>query len=323
MNQKESIENRWLIIVNPNAGKRKGAKDWPEISALLSDEGFEYVQEFTEQRDHATSITIKYIQDGFRKIIVVGGDGTLNEVVNGIFLQEDAESTDIVVGMIMVGTGNDWGRMYNLPDEYKEAVKVLKDQRMFLQDAGLVKYNEGPKDISRYFVNIAGLGYDALVARMTNKTKEKGGGGTMAYLSNLIKGLFSYQHSYLDILIDGERVYKGKVFSMSVGICKFNGGGMMQLPFAVPDDGLLDVTIFKNVTKITVMRYINKLYAGTFTHLPFVQTHTGSSVTIISSISAQSQLETDGESLGQTPVSFSIIPKSVKVITGKEWEDGH
>lgn len=321
MNKEESTENRWLVVVNPNAGKRKGEKDWPEISALLTGAGFEFIHEFTARRDHAITITENYIKTGFRKIIVVGGDGTLNEVVNGIFRQDMVNTTDIMVGMIMVGTGNDWGKTYNLKTSYKKAIKILRKQRLFIQDAGLVKYYNGPDEISRYFVNIAGLGYDAFVTRMTNITKEKGGGGTMAYLLNLLKGLFRYHHAYLDIEVDGERVYKGKVFSMSVGICKFNGGGMMQLPFAIPDDGFFDVTIFKNVTKLTVIRHIKKLYAGTFTHLPFVQTHRGKSVSIISATQDPSQLETDGESLGITPFTFQVVPKCVKVITGKKWKN--
>jgi diacylglycerol kinase family enzyme len=227
-----------------------------------------------------------------------------------------------MVGMIMVGTGNDWGRMYNLKEEYIKAVRILKKQHLFIQDTGFVSYLDGTQEHSRYFVNIAGMGYDALVVRMTNSTKDKGGGGPLTYLVNLLKGLFSYHHSYLDISVDGESVYKGRVFSMSVGICKYNGGGMMQLPFAIPDDGLFDVTIFKNVTKMTVIRHIKKLYSGKFTHLPFVQTHRGRSVSIISTSNDPSSLETDGESLGQTPFTFKVIPKSLKIITGKKWQNG-
>ena len=322
MNQEESYENKWLVIVNPNAGKRKGEKDWPEISTLLTEAGFDYIHEFTAHRDHAMTLAENYIREGFRKIIVVGGDGTMNEVINGIFRQDKIATTDVMVGMIMVGTGNDWGRMYNLKENYKKAVKILKKQRLFIQDTGMVSYYDGENEISRYFVNIAGLGYDALVALMTNSTKDKGGGGTMTYLVNLIKGLFSYRHACLDIEVDGENVYKGRVFSMSVGICKYNGGGMMQLPFAVPDDGLLDVTIFKNVTKLTVIRHLKKLYAGTFTNLPFVQTHRGKTVSVISCTNDQSQLETDGESLGHSPLTFKILPKTVKIITGKNWKNG-
>jgi len=95
------------------------------------------------------------------------------------------------------------------------------------------------------------------------------------------------------------------------------------LPFAVPDDGLLDVTIFKKVTKMTVIRHIKKLYSGSFTHLPFIQTHQGKTVSIISTTQDESFLETDGESLGHSPFKIEIIPKSIKVITGKKWNSGN
>jgi YegS/Rv2252/BmrU family lipid kinase len=313
-------DNTWLVIVNPNAGKKKGEKDWPVISGLLSDAGFEYVPLFTSHRDHAAELAEQNINAGFRKIIVVGGDGTLNEVVNGIFRQKRFQTTDVVLGMIMVGTGNDWGRMYGLKTKYKKAVKAIKKDRQFVQDACMVTYFDGEKEMKRYLVNMAGIGYDALVAHMTNRMKERGGGGTLAYLVNLLKGLFRYHLSYLDISVDGQSVYNGKVFSMNVGICKYNGGGMMQLPFAVPDDGLLDVTIFKNVTKLTVVRNIKKLYSGKFTDLPFVITCTGKSVTVTSTGKTRSSLEADGESLGQTPMIFGIVPRSVRVITGKGWQ---
>jgi diacylglycerol kinase (ATP) len=320
MNQEESSDNKWLVIVNPNAGKRKGEKDWPVISGLLAEAGFEYIHAFTKHREHAIAITADHIRKGIRKIIVVGGDGTLNEVINGIFRQEAASTTDIMVGMIMVGNGNDWGRMYNLKTDYREAIKILKKQSLFVQDTGIVTYYKGEQEFKRYFVNIAGMGYDALVVKMTNKTKEKGGGGAMVYLVNLLKGLFSYHHAYLDIVVDGKSVYRGKVFSMSVGICKYNGGGMMQLPFAVPDDGLFDLTIFKDVNKMTVVKHIKKLFSGAFTHLPFVLTHQGETVSIVSTNANPSYLETDGESLGHTPFTFQILPKTIKIITGKKWK---
>jgi len=320
MNQEEQQEGRWLVIVNPNAGKRKGEKDWPVISGLLTDSGFDFIHEITAHRDHAVMLTENYIRNGIRKIIVVGGDGTMNEVINGIFNQDVVPTTDIVVGMIMVGTGNDWGRMYHLKTKYHKAVKILKKQREFIQDAGLVTYYDSTGEISRHFINSAGMGYDALVVKMTNHDKDLGKGGPLLYLLNLLKGLFRYNHSYLDIEIDGCSVYKGKVFSMSVGICKYSGGGMMQLPFAIPDDGLLDVTIFKNVTKMKVVRHIKKLFTGNFTHLPFVLTKQGTIITINSATSGQSFLETDGESLGHTPFTIRVVTKSIKVNKKKKWE---
>lgn len=319
MNKEIPNENTWLVIVNPNAGKRKGEKDWPVISGLLNDAGFEYMAAFTTHRGHAMDLVERNIMAGYRKILVVGGDGTLNEAVNGIFRQTRFETTDIIVGMIMVGTGNDWGRMYNLREKYKKAVKTIRKSRLFIQDACRVTYFKGEKEEMRYLVNMAGMGYDAMVAHMTNRMKDKGGGGPLAYLINLVKGLFQYHSSYLEINIDDTTVYSGRVFSMNVGICKFNGGGMMQLPFAIPDDGLLDVTIYKDVTKMTVIRHIKKLYSGELKDLPFVEVYTGKTVTVKSTIKSQANLETDGESLGHTPFRFEIVPRSVKVITGKNW----
>jgi YegS/Rv2252/BmrU family lipid kinase len=313
----QNSEKRWLVVVNPNAGKKRGEKDWPEISGLLAAAGIDFHHEFTSHRNHAVELTCEFISKGFRKIIVVGGDGTLNEVVNGIFRQDEVEPNDITLGMIMVGTGNDWGKMYYLKENYKDAIHIIREGNIFLQDAGVVIYQENDIEQVRYFVNSAGMGYDALVVQMTNQGKEKGRGGTMAYMSSLLRGLFRYNLAYLDIEVDGKRVYKGKVFSMSVGICKYSGGGMIQLPFAVADDGLLDVTLFKKVSKLTVIRHLKKLYSGRFTHLPFVDTYQGKTISVISAPHNPSFLETDGESLGNGPFTFHLIPRCLRVITAE------
>ena len=315
----QTVQQEWLVIVNPNAGRKKGEKDWPEISRLLSEAGFMFHALFTEHRDHAIHMAEEFITKGYRNIIVVGGDGTMNEVVNGIFRQKVCPTTDIKLGMIMVGTGNDWGRMYNIMEKYEEAVKILKKERLFIQDAALVTYHHGTEKKRRYFMNMAGMGYDALVAQMTNRLKEKGGGGPLAYLYNLFKGLFKYHHTLMEVIIDGKVAYKGNVFSMSIGICRYNGGGMMQLPNAVPDDGILDMTIMKNVKKMDVVKNIKKLYDGSFLDLHFIQVHTGKKISIHALPQHAAFLETDGESLGNSPFDFEVIPKSIQVITGKNW----
>lgn len=320
-NQTLSAGQKWLVIVNPNAGRKKGEKDWPEISRLLTGAGFNYVAQITEHRDHAVHLAEEHILQGFRNIIVVGGDGTLNEVVNGIFRQTACPTTDIILGMIMVGTGNDWGRMYNIKENYEMAVRILKKQRLFVQDAALVTYHQGGQPETRYFVNMAGMGYDALVAQMTNRMKEKGGGGPLAYLFNLFKGLFKYRHTLMEVSIDGIEIFRGNVFSMSIGICRYNGGGMMQLPNALPDDGILDMTIMKNVKKMDVVRNIKKLYDGSFLGLHFIETHAGKNIRITSTPPHMAFLETDGESLGNSPFEFEVIPKAIRIITGKNWAE--
>lgn len=304
----------WLVVVNPNAGSRKGEKDWPKIQELLSAHGFTFHAVFTESRNHAIALTSSAIAEGYRNIIVIGGDGTLNEVVNGAFGQDACAAADIAIGMIPVGTGNDWGRMYGLPKKYKKAIKVIKKAYLIKQDAGFVSYHDNKGEHERYFINMSGMGYDALVAMKTNSMKDRGRGGKLAYLTNIFTGLFQYKYTHFNIGVDGKEVFSGRVLSMNLGICKYNGGGLMQVPDAIPDDGLLDITVIKATSKFNIVKHVAKLYDGSFTKLKFVNTYRGEKCTIISKPRGSVFLEADGESLGHSPLHFSVLHQALTFI---------
>jgi len=303
----------WFVIVNPNAGRRKGEKDWLEIAALLNEAGIQYTNVFTEHPNHAVKLARKYIENGYRKIIVVGGDGTLNEVVNGVYTQKKYPPKEITLAMISVGTGNDWGRSFNIPMGYRDAIQVIKNFNTRLQDVGRVSYLAQNLPKQRHFINMAGLGFDAMVAKRTNKVKLKGKGGPFSYIISLFTSLVSYQSINCSVIVDGKKT-SADVFSMSVAICRFNGGGMMQAPDAIPDDGLFDITIITRVSRFLVLRSIKKLYDGTFLSMPQVKTFRGAKVEIESDPALF--LETDGESLGHTPMNFEIIPLGITVVVG-------
>ena len=315
MEQATIPENRWMIIVNPNAGVQKGTKEWPKIHRIIEKEGVDHDFLLTEHKDHAIHLTRKSIEKGYRKIVVVGGDGTLNEVLNGIFLQQTCPVLDIIMGIIPIGTGNDWCRMFNVPFEYEGAVKLLKQQNTFVQDVGKVSYHKKDQTYDRYFMNVTGMGYDALVAKKTNLFKEKGHGGPLTYLWFVFASLFQYKFLDAVIEVDGNPEFKGEIFSMNVGICKYNGGGMMQVPNAIPDDGLLDMTLIVKAPKWLVIRHTNKLYNGTLIKLDMVKTFRGKTIRIRST--RKIYLEADGESLGHTPFTYEIIPKALRVVTGE------
>ncbi len=305
---------QWFVIVNPNAGKRKGEKDWLEIAALLNEAGIDFVNVFTEHKNHAVALTRKYIENGYKNIIAVGGDGTLNEVVNGIFSQAHVPVADIVLAMIPVGTGNDWCRTFNIPNDYKKAIRVIARRNLFTQDIGSVKYiSSSGNEKVRYFINMAGMGFDALVAKKTNKQKEAGKSNPFSYAINIFSSLFNYKSTKVTIMLDNEKVETG-VFSMSVGICQYNGGGMKQAPGALPDDGLFDLTIIQPIGKFKVIRNVLKLFDGSFTRLPEVSTYRSSKIVIHSNPAMY--IEADGESLGHTPFVFSILPRCLNVVTG-------
>ena len=308
----------WLIIVNPNAGQRKGEKDWGKIYDLLLDAEIAFKEVFTTHKEHAISITTKYIKKGYRKFMVVGGDGTLNEVINGIFFQKNIPASEFKIAMIPVGTGNDWGRMYSIPFNYQKAIDIAIAENTSVQDVGKVSYQNGENTKGRYFVNVAGMGYDAVVASKTNKDKERGRGGALVYLKNLVTSLLFYKHSLMELWIDGvkpERNYK--TFSLSVGICRYNGGGMKQLPFALPNDGLFDITQIKMLGKFTVLKEVKNLYDGSFVNHPKVKTFTAKSIIIVSDPPVL--LEVDGESLGHSPFSFELIPNAIRVVVPKAY----
>jgi diacylglycerol kinase family enzyme len=167
--------------------------------------------------------------------------------------------------------------------------------------------------IERYFINMAGMGFDALVAEKTNKQKDRGKGNPLSYAINIFASLFDYKSTRVRILIDDRNIDQD-IFSMSVAICQYNGGGMKQAPEALPDDGLFDLTLIKPIGKFKIIRNVARLFNGSFTRLPEVSVFRSSRIIVHSK--PPMYLEADGESLGHTPFIFSLIPKALQVITG-------
>ncbi len=300
-----------MVVVNPNAGIGKVRRDWDKISGLLDKQGFSYQAVFTRGPWHAVELVESHVTQGFRKIIAVGGDGTLNEVVNGIFRQQVVPSTDITVGMISVGTGNDWVRTYDIPMDYEEAILVLKKGKTLLQDAGIVNYFNNSKESTRYFINMAGVGFDGLVASKTNDSKTRGRGNPLLYLKHLIGSLFTYKSCNTRVAVNGTKISE-KFFTIGVGIGQYNGGGMRQTPDAKTDDGLFDIILIKDLSKWSVIANVRRLYDGTIKKHKRVITHTAKTIRI--ECDQPVLLEADGESLGHSPFSFDIIPGSVRVV---------
>jgi len=306
-------QNKWMVIVNPNAGNGKGKKDWNKISDLLKKAGLFFNVEFTERKGHAINLTLDAIASGYRKIITVGGDGTLNEVVNGVYSNKSCTSTDIVLASIPVGTGNDWGRMFGIPLYYEKAIKIISNNNTLLHDIGTITFYNGSEKKTRYFINIAGLGFESVVVRKTNIQKDKGRGGKLIYFYNLLTSLLAYNNTKAEINIDGEIIH-ADVFSLNVGNGRYCGGGMRQTPRAIPTDGLLDVTIINGMGKFEIIRNLRILYNGRILQHPKIDGYKCKNIKVTSETAMYA--EADGESLGQTPAEFGIIPEALKIVYG-------
>ncbi len=312
----QQTSERWFVVVNPVSGGGKGLSDFPRISHLLRENGIEHDPAFTEHRYHATELAVEAVNRGYRKIIVVGGDGTLNEVVNGLFLQKQCEPKGVLLAVIAVGTGNDWVRTFGIPRNYTAAIRAIKEGHSFLQDVGKVVYTESKVEHTRYMANVAGLGFDAYVIQIFNHLKLKGYKGKWLYLYSLIRGFFSAKPAGATIEVDGKVIYNKLLFSLAAGVCRYNGGGIQQLPRAVANDGLLDLTIIRPVHWWHVVFRAKRLFNGQIYSIGHVEYAQGKEVKITSA--PPMPLETDGELQGETPVTISVVPQAIKVVVTEE-----
>lgn len=311
------MSDRWFVIVNPVSGGGKGLTDFPKISHLLRESGIEHDPVFTEHRYHATELSVEAANRGYRKFIVVGGDGTLNEVVNGLFIQKQCQPKDILLAVIAVGTGNDWVRTFGIPRNYSAVVRAIKEGHSYLQDVGKVTYTESKVQQTRYMANVAGLGFDAYVIKIFNHLKLKGYKGKWLYIYSLLKGYFTAKPAGVTIEVDGKVIYNRLLLSLAVGICRYNGGGIQQLPRAVANDGLLDLTIIRPVHWWHVVFRAKRLFNGDIYSIGHIHHAQGKEVKITSA--PPIPVETDGELQGVSPVSISVVQQAIRCVVTKEF----
>ncbi len=311
------IKDAWMVVVNPKAGSGRGLTDWPIISNQMNKSGIDFTCVFTEHKYHAVELTVKAINDGYRKIVAIGGDGTINEIVNGLFIQQQVTPAEVSLAVIPAGTGNDWLRMFGIPNTYSKAVQSIVEHRTILQDVGLITFYETRIKHQRYMANVAGMGFDAMVNRLFNRMKDEGRYNKNLYLWGTLRTLFSYRAKRFTVKIDDVLLYDGAVFTAAVGIGKFNGGGMNQMPNAVVDDGLFDITVVKRMNPLKVIYHFHKLYNGKIYKIAKVLATQGKQITI--ETQPESPIEIDGEAMGYSPFTFELLPRSIKVVVGADY----
>lgn len=301
----------WTVIVNPRSCSGKGARQWPKIEALLRQEGINYKAFLTEYAGHAMALVHAAIEDGARNFLAVGGDGTVHEVANGILTQTKVPSNHILLAQIPIGTGNDWRRTLGIPKDHAAAVRVLKNWREQVQDVGLVEWQNEGKAQQRYFINVAGMGFEAAVGVRANADKAAGKGGLLGYIPALLGILKNYQSTEAAFSVDNHSLARRTFFSLAIGICKFNGGGMQQCPTALLDDGLFEMTVINQVPKSKVILNFPRIFTGTFIKIPEVEQHSAGHIVV--DTEAATLIEVDGENLGCGRAVFTVVPKALRV----------
>lgn len=304
------MQPHWYIIANPAAGNGSVGRHWPHIEALLQELGFSYTVRFTEHRGHAIRLVDDAALNGRRHILGLGGDGTNHEIANGILRQPHVPPTDITYALLPIGTGNDWARTYGVSHQPRERLRRLMTGETVLQDAGKVCYRqEDGQTAERFFVNVAGMAYDAFIAQKLEKHKFV---SRFQYLLMVGQYLFEYQLTPAR-LHWSEGVAEDSFYTINVGICRYSGGGMQLVPHAVPDDGLLAVTYARRLPKLEVLLQTRRFYNGSLLSHPKVGSFQTKSLHVEHLGDVPTLLEADGEFLGTSPAEFSILEKSLRI----------
>lgn len=311
-------DSSWIAVINPNAGGGRVAREWPLLSNMLKDRGFPFEEVFTTHRYHAVELVIYSLKRGFRNFISVGGDGTLHEIVNGIFYQKEVPVSEITLAVLPAGSANDWTRMYMIPKDYDKAIETVLEGRTVMQDVARVEYSQAGVRNSRYMVNVAGVGLDANICLRCNASKDKGKSGDLAYVKAAFKALVSRTSTPTKVVVDGRSFFSGKMFSIAFGVGKYSGGGMMQVPDAVADDGLVNVMVARKVSKIKFLLLFKQLFKGTIYRIREVSHTTASRVCVISR--KPDRVEIDGEVVGTTPMNLEVLPRALRVVVGRDFK---
>ncbi|MCS6830565.1 MAG: diacylglycerol kinase family lipid kinase [Armatimonadota bacterium] len=289
-----------VVVLNPKAGRYRANRHHDTLQNLLEQvsrrAGLSWRVVHTTRPGQATELARQAAEAGASIVVAAGGDGTCGEVANGIV------GTSARLGVLPLGTGNDFARCAGISENLQIAVETLftgKARRIDLGSAG-----------GRYFINIAGCGMDAAVAKRVNQGF-RFLQGTAAYVAALFQTLATFKPVRMCINTDGQE-QRIDAFLCTVANTQSYGGGMRIAPFAQIDDGLLDVCIVKAVSKLEFVRVFPRVYSGTHITHPCFLMHTARKIYVESDPPVP--ILVDGDVVGTTPVEFSIHPHAIEVI---------
>lgn len=289
-------------MINPTAGRGSARRVWEQIKDSLDRWG-KWEAALTAGPGQAEELARTAAARGFNRVVAVGGDGTLSEVVNGLV------GTPVGLGLIPAGTGNDFARVVEIPFHPLRAAELALTRPPRPMDLGYLETTAR----RTYFLNVAGLGFDAEVAKAVNAFP-KYLGGTIPYLLGILKTLWRYTPAPVELEADGRRLDR-KVLLAAVGIARAYGGGMLVLPSARLDDGEFDVCIAGEIGRAACLGLVPKLYRGGHVGHPKVEFLRCRELRVQSARPVA--VHADGEVVGQLPATFRVHPGALQVIVGR------
>lgn len=308
--------SRYLIILNPIAGKGLAIKSLPRIIELLTNSGIDYTIVQSERPGHAIEIARKAPEEGYDYIIAAGGDGTANEVLNGVMQYETSTGKTTVMGVIPVGRGNDFAYGANIPMDLKEACALIASPSRKWIDIGKITGGDYPDGL--FFGNGIGVGFDAVVGFLAAKTKFQ---GMLSYIVAALDAIFTSYKSPTVTIKYGEETRTLSALMVSVMNGRRMGGTFMMAPSSIIDDGLLNLCIVKSVPQMKMIDLMLKFMKGTHQEDPSVSTTQANRISV-TAVEGTLPVHADGVTIceeGQE-VHIELFSRAQEIISSTDKE---
>jgi diacylglycerol kinase (ATP) len=303
-----------VIVINPMSAGGETRRRWPEVEGALRDALGEFRPLFTERGGHATELARTALREGARLVVAVGGDGTLNEVVNGFFEGDRPVAPEAVLGILPLATGGDCIKTLGTSRKLAEAAHTLAHGTPRTIDLGRLQYiQHDGTPATRYFINITSFGIGGLVDRYVNQSHKLLSGKASFFLAT-VRASLTYKNARCRIALDDGPVIQQPIYIVAVSNGRFFGGGMKIAPDAEMDDGQFDVVTIGDVSMMTMMRHSSKIYRGTHIGLPHVSMQRARKV-VAEPVDTGDEvlLDVDGEAPGRLPATFELLPRAIRI----------
>ena len=303
------------MIVNPRSRNGATGRRWNDLRLRLQGPLGPFEVELTRGPRDAERIARESVRAGVERLIVAGGDGTVNEVVSGLLSAGLGDRADF--GVLPLGTGGDFARSLGIPRRLDDALALIAAGATRRIDAGRITYrNAESREETAHFVNVASFGISGLVDQLVNGATKRLG-GTASFLIGTMKALATYRNTHVMLRVDGEVVHDAPLALVAAANGQYFGGGMHVAPEARLDDGLLDVILVPDLPKRTLLAKLPRLYAGKHLHDPAGRFLRGRVIEAEAEPGAV-LLDIDGEALGSLPARIEVVPGALGVIGAKE-----
>ena len=300
----------WVVIVNPVSANGRTGRDWAKNEPILRRLLPPFTVWTTSGPNQATELAYQAVEQGYTRVAVHGGDGTVNEVVNGLLGHPKFDRTALAI--LPYGTGADLVRTLGISHSLTAAAGQACGKVYRKIDVGSARFLDlKGNPCRRHFLNVTDVGFGGDLVRYVN-SHSKRWGGKLSFFRGLLVTLFTYQNKRIRIGLDDQPPFEVKASSIVIANGQYFGGGMWVAPPARMDDGSLEVVVVGDVSKIEVLTNTRRLYKGTLAEHPKVQAFQAQRITLESE--EEVLIDMDGELVGRLPVGFELLPKKIKIL---------